>query len=328
MNDLRHWLATAALLAVPLAVPRSATGCDGRPQAIPIDAEIHRAEVDGWVQRRLSEMSAPDSWLALIGLHWLEEGEATLGSAPGNDILLPGKAASRVGRVVLEDGELRFLVEPGVLVTQGIDSTLSSPVATGARPPDVSGDPDIQEATLGDPTPGHHTVLRHGDLNWIQIRRGDRFALRVRDNANHSYEDFTEIDRYATSVDWRVTARWVPQDKTVAVPNVLGTITDTPSPAYLEFWIDGQRRTLDVVGEAEHGEYMLVFADSTSGGETYGGGRYLWIEEPDDEDRVVIDFNLAYNPPCVFTDFATCPLPTRENRLALRVEAGEKVWGH
>lgn len=324
MNDPRRRIAMATLLAVPLL----AAGCDGPPRPIPVDPDIHRAEVDGWVERRLSEMSAPDSWLSLIGLHWLSEGETTLGSAPENDFVLPPKAASRVGRVVLEGEELRFFAEPGVLVTQGIDSTLSLPVATGARPPDVSGDPEVQEVILGDVAPGHHTVLRHGDLNWIQVRRGDRFALRVRDNANHSYEDFTGIDRYPTSVEWRVTARWVPHDKIVAVPNVLGTITDTPSPAYLDFWVDGQRQSLDVVGAPEHGEYMLVFADSTSGRETYGGGRYLWIEEPDEDDRVVIDFNLAYNPPCVFTDFATCPLPTRENRLALRVEAGEKVWGH
>ena len=305
-----------------------ALGCDGPPPAISVDPDIHRAEVEGWVERRLSEMSAPDSWLSLIGLHWLQDGETTLGSAPDNDIVLPEKAASRVGRLVLAGGELRCLVDEGVVVTQGVDSTLSMPLATGARPPDASGDPQVQTVTLCDVAPGHHTVLRHGDLNWIQIRRGDRFALRLRDNANPSYEDFTTIERYPTSVDWRVTARWVPHAKTVAVPDVLGGITDTPSPAYLEFWVAGQRHTLDVVGEAEHGEYMMVFADSTSGRKTYGGGRYLWVAEPDEENRVVIDFNLAYNPPCVFTDFATCPLPTRENRLALRLEAGEKVWGH
>ena len=147
-------------------------------------------------------------------------------------------------------------------------------------------------------------------------------------NANEAYADFHGIQRYPTSLDWRVTARWRPHEKTVAVPNILGTITDTPSPAALEFWVDGNRHTLDVVGEPDHGEYMLVFADSTSGRETYGGGRYLWVAEPDDRGRVVIDFNLAYNPPCVFTDYATCPLPTRDNRLALRVEAGEKNWVH
>ena len=303
-------------------------GCHRPPDPLPVDEADHRAEVAAWHERRVAEMAAPDSWLSLIGLHWLREGETTVGSAPDNDIVLPEKAAPRVGRVILEAEEVRFVVEPGVRVTQGIDSTLNLPVGTGARHPDVSRDPEVQEATLGNVAPGHYTVLRHGDLNWIQIRRGGRFALRVRDNANPAYDAFTGTERYPTSLPWHVTARWLPHEKTVAVLNVIGTITDTPSPAALEFWVDGIRHTLDVVGEPGPGGYMLVFGDSTNGRETYGGGRYLWVQEPDEENRVVIDFNLAYNPPCVFTDFATCPLPTRENRLALRVEAGEKVWGH
>lgn len=323
MIDIRRGLA-AFLLAAPLL----ALGCGGPPEAIHVDDAFHAAEVEGWVKRRTAEMKAPDSWLSLIELHWLGEGETTVGSSPDNDIVLPEKAALRVGRVILEGDVVRFVADAGAVVTRGIDSTLSLPVGTGARPPEVSGDPEVQEAILGDVSPGHHTVLRHGDLNWILITRGEQFALRVRDNANASYGGFVDIDRYATSADWHVTARWVPHEKTVAVPNVLGTITDTPSPAYLEFWIDSERHTLDVIGKPDHGQYMMVFADSTSGTETYGGGRYLLVAEPDEDGRVVIDFNLAYNPPCVFTDFATCPLPTRENRLALRVEAGERNWGH
>ena len=324
MNGSRRTSARFTLLAASMVM----VACGGPPEAIQVDAAIHGAELEAWVERRTAEMKAPDSWLALIGLHWLDEGQTTIGSAPDNDIVLPAKAAPHVGRVILEGGVVLFVAEADAAVTQGIDSTLSLPIASGARPPDVSGDPEVQEATLGDVAPGHHTVLRHGDLNWILVSRADRFALRIRDNANPSYGDFVDIDRYPTSTDWHITARWVPHEKTVAVPNVLGTITDTPSPAYLEFWVAGERHTLDVVGKPDHGKYMMVFADSTSGGETYGGGRYLLVAEPDADDRVVIDFNLAYNPPCVFTDLATCPLPTRENRLALRVEAGEKNWGH
>jgi len=324
MIDTRRTLAVAFLWAASLSV----VGCGGPPEAIPVDVAAHRSEVNGWVERRTAEMMAPDSWLSLIGLHWLDQAETTIGSAPDNDIVLPEKAAPHVGRVIVEDDVVRFVAEADARVTQGIDSTLSLRVGSGARPPNMWGDPVVQEATLGDVAPGHHTVLRHGDFNWILVTRGDRFALRVRDNTNASYSDFVAIDRYATSADWHVTARWVPHEKTVAVPNVLGTISDTPSPAYLEFWVEGERHTLDVIGRPEHGAYMMVFADLTTGGETYGGGRYLWVKEPDEDSRVVIDFNLAYNPPCVFTDFATCPLPTRENRLALRVEAGERNWGH
>jgi uncharacterized protein (DUF1684 family) len=196
-------------------------------------------------------------------------------------------------------------------------------------PPDVSGDPAVEEADLTrDLGEGRNVVLRHGDLNWIVIRRGDQVALRLRDNASEGYRTFQGIDRYPTSAAWRLTARWVPHDKAVSVPNVLGTVSEVASPAALEFWVDGRRMALDIPGSAEHGRYMLVFADSTSGGETYGGGRYLWVDGPDDQGRVVLDFNRAYNPPCVWTPFATCPLPTRDNRLPVRVEAGEKNWKH
>lgn len=294
-----------------------------------MDAAAHAAALEAFAAARVSELSAPDSWLSLIGLHWLPQGETTVGSAPDNGVVLPGKAAPRVGTVMVDGTNVRWRTEAGVTVTQGVDSTLALPAGTGAIEQDASGDPAVDEADLtADVGEGRFVVLRHGDVNWIVIRRGDRVALRVRDNAHEAYQAFHGLDRYPTSSAWRVTARWMPHQKKVAVPNVLGTVSDVDSPAALEFWIDGRRMTLDVPGGEEFGRYMLVFADSTSGGETYGGGRYLWVDGPDDQGRVVVDFNLAYNPPCVWTPFATCPLPTRDNRLAVRVEAGEKNWKH
>jgi uncharacterized protein (DUF1684 family) len=309
----RSGLAVAALLV---------SACSGPPEPVPVDAEAHARAVADFQAARVAELEAPDSWLSLIALHWLPEGETTLGSAEPNDIVLPeGKAAAVVGTVVREGDEVRFVAEPGVTVTSGIDSTLS-------LPPDVSGDPVVTEATLGSAGPGKSIVLRHGPINWILVTRGDERAVRVRDNESPVYEAFHGIDRYPTSTDWRVTARWVPHDKTVMVPNVLGTSSEAESPAYVEFWIDGQRHTLDVTGEPDSDRYMMVFADATTGHETYGGGRYLWFDAPDEEGRVVLDFNLAYNPPCVWTGYATCPLPTRDNRLDVAVEAGEKEWAH
>lgn len=314
-----------------MLVALAAAACaDGPPDPLPIDAAAHRAEIDGWHERRVGELEAPDSWLALIGLHWLPEGETTVGGAEDNDIVLPAdKAAPRLGRVVVDGREVRWITEPGVVVIQGVDSTLSLPAATGPRPPDVSGDPAVEEALLTeDIGSGKSVVLRHGPLNWIAIRRGDRVALRVRDNEDETYAAFTGIERYPVSPDWRVTARWVPHEKTVAVPNVLGTVSEESSPAQLEFWMDGRRHALDLTGDPDDERYMIVFADSTSGRETYGGGRYVWVGRPDAEGRVAIDFNLAYNPPCVWSEFATCPLPSRDNRLALAVTAGEKDWRH
>ena len=324
----RHASAVGTVVVTTGALAASACS-SGPPDPVPMDPEAHAEAVADFHAARVAELEAPDSWLSLIGLHWLPEGETSLGSAPENDIVLSAaKADPVVGRVVRSGEEVRFVAEPGVTVTEGVDSTLSLPAGSGAIPPDVSGDPAIEEGVLGSAGPGKSVVHRHGPINWILVSRGDDRALRVRDNESPGYDDFHGIDRYPTSPDWRVTARWVPQEKTVLVPDVLGGSSETVSPAYLEFWIDGARHTLDVTGDPDSDRFMMVFADATSGNGTYGGGRYLWFDGPDEAGRVVLDFNLAYNPPCVWTGYATCPLPTRDNRLAVAVEAGEKDWIH
>lgn len=301
----------------------------GPPEPLSYDAAVHQADVRRFAAAREAELDAPDSWLSLIALHWLEEGETTIGSDPSNGLVLPeGKAAPFVGHVLLAGEELRFISADGIDVTEGIDSTLSLPAGSGAFPPDVSGDPVVTETVMGSAGPGKAKILRHGDISWIKMGRGSDFALRVRDNSSEVYDAFDGIERFPTSEAWRVTGRWVPHTKTVSVPNVLGTASDTESPAHVAFWIDGTKYTLDVTGDADDARFMLVFADETSGSETYGGGRYVWFDAPGPDGRIALDFNLAYNPPCVWTPFATCPLPSRDNRLAVGVEAGEKDWVH
>lgn len=327
VDPVRHASAPGGTLIPVLGLAVAA--CAAPPESEPVDPGAHAEAVADFHAARVAELEAPDSWLSLIALHWLPEGETSIGTAESNDLVLPeGKAATVVGRVVREADEIRFVAEPGVDVTVGIDSTLSLPAGSGAIPPDVSGDPSVTEGALGSAGPGKSIVMRHGPINWILVSRGEEHALRVRDNESPVYDAFDGIDRYPTSVDWRITARWVPHDKTVLVPNVLGTASESESPAYLEFWIDGERHTLDVTGDPDSDRFMMVFADETSGDETYGGGRYLWFDAPDEQGRVVLDFNLAYNPPCVWTAYATCPLPTRDNRLPVAVEAGEKDWVH
>lgn len=324
---VRH--ASAVGMSIIPAAALIVAACSSPPERVPVDPEAHAAAIADFHAARVAELEAPDSWLSLIALHWLPEGETTVGSDGSNDLVLPeGKASPVVGRVVRQGDAVRFVPEPGVVVTSGIDSTLSLPAGSGAIPPDVSGDPSITDEALGSAGSGKSIVHRHGPINWILVSRGDEFALRVRDNESPVYGDFDGIDRYPTSTDWRITARWVPHEKTVLVPDVLGTSSESESPAHLEFWVDGERHTLDVTGSPDSDRFMMVFADATSGGTTYGGGRYVWFDAPDDQGRVVIDFNLAYNPPCVWTGHATCPLPTRDNRLAVAVEAGEKDWAH
>lgn len=307
------------------------TACDRPPRPVPVDPVAYRASVEAWYARREAELRAPDSWLSLIALDWLAQGETTIGAAPDNGIVLPaGKAPDHVGRIIVSGDSVRFVADSGVAVTRGVDSTLAAPEGSvGAIPFDTSHDPVVTRADLTeDLGSGKSVVLRVGPINWIAIRRGDRVALRVRDDDSEEYQVFQGIQRYPVSTEWRITARWVPHDKKVRVANVIGMVTEQDSPARVEFWIGGVRRTLDVIGPPEDGRYMLAFADATSGQETYGGGRYLWIDPPDAQGRVVLDFNLAFNPPCAWTPYATCPLPTRDNRLDIAVEAGEKAPQH
>jgi len=322
---VRETHAPMTVLAVTAVLALAA--CGG-PEPIPVDPARYAPEVEAWHERRVSELEAPDSWLSLVGLAWLDEGASTMGSDSTNDIVLPAQAAPRVGRVIVSNSVVRFVAEPGVVVTRGVDSTMVLAEGSWLVPRDRTTEPRVDEATLGQVAPGHYTVLRNGPVDWLLLRRGDRWALRIRSDSAPAYARFHGIDRFPVSLDWRVTARFEARPDTVAVPDALGGVSRQPSPGALVFELGAERRRLVLTGRPEDGRYMIVFGDRTNGTETYGGGRFLWVDEPDGRGRVVVDFNYAYNPPCVYSPYATCPLPPRENRLALRVEAGEKAPPH
>lgn len=265
-------------------------------------------QVDNWRQKRLESLTADDGWLTLIGLFWLENGANPIGSDPTNRIILPaGKAPARLGVVTLEGGALRFEAAEGAEVLHA-----GQPVRIMVLEPDSSDEP---------------TTLDTGDLSLFVIERSGRFALRVRDRAHPARTSFNGIDHYPVDPVWRIAARFEPYEppKSIPVPNVLGTVEEEPSPGAVLFEIDGKKLRLDAL-LGSGGRLFLLFADRTSGRETYGGGRFLYTEAPASDGTVSIDFNLAYNPPCAFTDFATCPLPPRQNRLPVAIRAGELTF--
>src|SRR2546423_790680 len=93
------------------------------------------------------------------------------------------------------------------------------------------------------------------------------------------------------------------------------------SPGYVTFTMNGRSHRLEPVYEDDKREDLFfIFKDQTSGKETYGAGRFLHTPLPKN-GSVDLDFNKAYNPPCAFTAFATCPLPTRQNQLPLAIRA-------
>ncbi len=262
----------------------------------------HHRIVEAWRAQRYAALRRDMSWLTLAGLDWLRDGVNRVGSAADTDVMLPGGAALA--------GTLT--VESGTVTAEGEWTHAAAPV-DGLR--------------LVDDQHGEATLLELGSLRSCVIERGGRLALRTWDLDAPPRHAFDGIDHWEVDPDWCVEARFErAADRTVAVPDVVGTAETKPSPGDVVFERDGASFRLQALEGGERGELWLVFGDATNGSETYGGGRFLYTEPPNAESTVVVDFNRAYNPPCVFTPFATCPLPWPENRLAIRVEAGERAY--
>jgi uncharacterized protein len=265
------------------------------------------AEVEQWRAKREERLKADGGWLTVSGLFWLKDGANTFGSAPGNTIVLPAAAPPRAGVIDFSGGKASVRVEPGVRILSG-----DKPVtAMDLRADTASGGPD---------------VLVLGPLSLQVIERGGRYGIRLKDNQSARRRDFAGLAWYPVSEAYRVTARFVPNasPKTIPIANVLGQEDQQPSPGSVIFAMNGREVRLDpILEEPEAKELFFIFKDATAGKDTYPAGRFLYAEMPKD-GQVVLDFNKAYSPPCAFTSFATCPLPPRQNRLDVRIEAGEK----
>jgi uncharacterized protein (DUF1684 family) len=265
------------------------------------------AEVEQWRVRREERLKADGGWLTVTGLFWLKDGANTFGSAPGNTIVLPASAPARAGVFDFAGGKATVRVEPGVRILSG-----DKPVTSMAlRADTASGGPD---------------VLVLGPLSLQVIERGGRYGIRLKDNESAPRKAFAGLQWYPVNEAYRVTARFVPHaaPKTIPIANVLGQEDQQPSPGSAFFTLNGRELRLDPILESPDAkELFFIFKDPTAGRDTYPAGRYFYADMPKD-GTVVLDFNKAYSPPCAFTKYATCPLPPPQNRLDVRIEAGEK----
>lgn len=296
----------AVLAAAALA------GCGGEapPQAAtPVMDKQFLADMQVWREARLEELRKPDGWTSLVGLHWLELKAHYIGSSADSGIRL-AVGPARLGMVSSDANAVWFTPEPGVEV-----SVAGQPLKGRTR---FYSD---REAT---PT----TIVFDGGKGLLTlIQRGDRRALRVRHADADSRVRFTGLEDWPADPAWRITGRYVPNDvgKTIPIVDIVGITTEQPNAGAIEFEKNGHSYRLEAIGEPGR-DLFVVFADRTSGRGSYAAGRFIDVGAPDANGRVVIDFNRAYNPPCAFTPFATCPLPPPENRLDLLVEAGEKTY--
>jgi uncharacterized protein len=287
----------------------AALSSPGAPAASGDALAREQAAVDAWRSERLASLTGEDGWLTLAGLFWLKEGENTFGRAPGNALVLDNAALpDTAGSFVQSAHQVRFIARAGSCVTHD-----GQPVTALDLAPDVSGQP---------------TVLSCGALRFFVIERAGNLGVRVRDLDNPHRRAFRGLDYFPVSTAWAVNARFEPYQpaRRVKIVNVLGMEVEMECPGAVVFMKDGREWRLDALLEQPGApDLFIMFADGTSGHETYGAGRFLHIPMPEGA-TVPLDFNKAYNPPCALNEFATCPLPPWQNRLTLRITAGEKSY--
>ena len=261
-----------------------------------------------WHQQRVARLKTETGWLNLVGLYWLKEGKNSFGSADDNDIVFPENAAGHIGTFMLNDSTVTVKINTGVKV--------------------VSDSQSVSEMKMNDDLSDSTTVLQSGSLRWFIINRNGRYGVRLRDLDAPLVKEFKGIDIYPVDEKWNVEAKFEKylSPKVIEIPNVIGSVENDTVEGRLVFRLNGEMHTLDPVSEGD--EFFIIFADETNGEETYGAGRFLYADKPDSLGMVILDFNKAYNPPCAFTRFATCPLPPKQNYLHLKVTAGEKKYGN
>lgn len=283
------------------------------------DTDPYTRQIEQWRADRAARLTAPDGWLSLIGLEWLHEGANRIGSAADNDVVLKAGPA-HLGTVTLAaDGSLRIVLDAAAGATVGgrnaTEAVLVDDMHAGGNGP---------------------TRVDFGSASFHVIDRDGRKALRVKDPQAPTRTHFAGIDYFPIDPSWRIDADWVPFQpaRKLDIGSVIGTIDAVDVPGKAVFQRDGRTFELLPYQEEAGGELFFVIADRTSGKETYGAARFLYAALPRDgltrPGKVELDFNKAYNPPCAFTPFATCPLAPPENRLDVAVTAGEKKYrgGH
>lgn len=265
----------------------------------------YREEIQDWNKGRIDFLRSPAGWLNLEGLFWLHPGRNYFGSNSSNDLVYKHPSMPAVaGYFEWESGAVTWTSQPGVTITLQ-DSVVNS----------------LKVFEEGKPTPS----LALQTLRWNVIKREDKMGIRLRDIASKAVQNFRSIDRYPTNISWRVTAKLeAPKQSNIFITNVLGQTNAQQTPGKLVFRIHGKTYRLDALLEED--QLFIIFADATNGKGTYPAGRFLYAALPDAEGNTALDFNKAYNPPCAFSPFATCPLPPPQNQLPFAIPAGEKNY--
>ena len=280
----------------------------------PVNAQknLYLEELKQWDAARVAALKDPNGWLNLEGLFWLKKGVNSFGSASTNDLVYNNAAFPKhLGDFIYEDGKV-YWKEGSTEKVKMNDGDLVQ---------------NSETLNLLTATEGQY-ISQWKDFAWIVIQREDKVGVRFRNLKAKTLLEFKGIERFLVDAKWRIKAKVIPQNQNpLMIMNVLGQNTAQKHGGQLVFEIDGKSYRLDAIDEGGV-RLFVAFADATSGKTTYGSGRFIELDRPDAEGFTYIDFNKAYNPPCAFTEFATCPLPPPQNRLSIAIPAGEKKYGH
>ena len=266
----------------------------------------YRSSIEAWRRDYEGRLRAPQGWLSVAGLFWLHDGANRVGSDPQSDVVLPASAPRFAATIDFHGGVARLTAAPGVHLL-------------------VNGKPSAGQALQPD-TKDHPDVMSIGELTFMVIQRGPRTGVRLRDPESAARKQFSGLHWFPIEERFVIHARWHaynPPHK-ISITNILGMTEEDTTPGYAEFDLGGKTWRLEPT--VEDNTLFFTFRDETTGKETYPAGRFLYADMPRNGE-VVLDFNKAYNPPCAFTSFATCPLPPRQNTIGVAVNAGEKKYG-
>jgi uncharacterized protein (DUF1684 family) len=260
-------------------------------------------EIQAWRLKRVNNLKEPHGWISTAGLFWLEEGENRMGADNSCPILLPPGSAPEVAGSFYKSGDqISLSASPGVEICFNESLVSSLPIQV---------------------VDGSSEAISLGEMKIYVLKRGDRFGVRIFDPNHPALKNFKGLSWFPIDERFRLQTRFTPysEPRSLSIINILGDLEEMASPGVVEFEFEGKTCQLEPI-ERDDRRLWFMFRDTTNGELTYSAGRYL-VSEPPADGKVMLDFNKAYNPPCAFTDFATCPLPPPNNRLAIAIRAGE-----
>lgn len=301
MADLRFFMVVSMLFMAVCCSSGSGGGGASKPAA----ADDHAANVQAW--RDKHEADYRRDWASIAGLHFLGTGTYTVGRSKSNDIVLAANVPATIGRLTVADGSVRYDPSAGITVLQ-------------------HGKPVTGAIVLKEPENPPKDEIVIGDVRLVVHVSGERLSLRVRDPHGELASSFLGFTWFPIDPGYRVVARFIPdaEPRQMSVLNTFNDVDTYPTEGVVEFQLNGQTLRLRPFTTRPK-RFYFVFRDASSGQETYETARFLYSDLLDN-GTTVLDFNEAYNPPCAFNPYTTCPIPLRENVLPVKILAGEKKY--